>query len=226
MSIENIQLRKLLKLMFLDGRKRRSALRRDIREERNKQIARETGERDEGGGDFYSPFWADVRSHVFGTADLHTTVRDRIGANGRRSSLYPQLRDGFLRWWTERRRWTNEPFRQGRHLRSHLDFTDLQARVKVDSVLSVRDANGVEHYIYPYFFPEPAITNESARLGLWVLTQAFNDVPPDEMRILDVIRGRTFSIDRSPLLGNEEEEFRGRYRRLIEERDALLSEDE
>lgn len=96
--------------------------------------------------------------------------------------------------------------------------------MKVDSILSVRDAQGVEHYVYPYFAPEPVLADEAARLGLWLLISALDQVPPAEIRILDVIRGETFSIDRYPLLGNEEQKFIDRFRALLAEREALAEE--
>ena len=219
MSIDRIQLYKLLKIMFLPEGKRRSALRQDIRDELAKQAGLESG-----GGDFYAPFWADARAHVFGTGDLRSSVDDRMAANGRRTNLYPRLRDGFLQWWNERRRWTNEPFRLGQQIKSHVEFVDLQAIVKIESVLSVQDAQGIEHYVYPYFFPEPILSVEAARLGLWLLIDALPQVPATEIRILDIISGQTFSIDRTPLVGSEEEEFRQRYQRLLREREALLDD--
>lgn len=219
MSIERIHLRKLLKIMFLADGPRRSALRTDIREE----IAKNAGD-EGGGGDFYGPFWADARSHVFGAEDLHAAVLTRIQANGRRRNLYPRLRDGFLRWWTERRRWTNTPFQPGQPLKSNFTFDELGATVKIDSILSVRDAQSVEHYVYPYFSPEPILSEEAARLGLWLLIEALDTVPREEIRILDVFRGETFSIDRHPLRGTEEQDFIRRYGALLAEREALAEE--
>ena len=107
MSVRMIHLRKLLKLMYLAPNRRVSALRADIRDD----IARESGDPGSG-GDFYGPFWSDAKAHVFGSAYLPEMVQVRIAANSGRANLYPQLRDGFLLWWNERRRWTNEPFRQ------------------------------------------------------------------------------------------------------------------
>ena len=219
MALENIHLRKLLKLLFLEERKRRSALRADIRED----IRREAGD-DAGGGDFYSPFWADAKSHVFGGADLRATTQARIAANSRRDNLYPRLRDGFLSWWEEKRRWTNQPFKPGRKLKARYRFPGLDATVKVDNILTVVDGSGDEHVVYSYFSPEPALTDESARLGLWLICQAFPGIPAEELRILDIIRGNTFSLDRTPLTGEEELEFRARYARLIRERDMLRKE--
>lgn len=219
MALENIHLRKLLKLMYLEPNKRRSALRTDIRED----VRREAGEIG-GGGDFYSPFWADAKAHVFGGPDLRISTAERIAANARRSNLYPQLRDGFLNWWDERRRWTNLPFNPGRKLRDRFRFHELDAIVKIDNILTVVDGNGDEHVVYSYFSPEPSLSVDGARLGLWLLSQTFPTIPANELRILDIIRGTTFSVDRSPLTGEEEIEFRARYARLIEERDRLREE--
>lgn len=219
MALDRIHLRKLLKIMFLEQNHRISALRSDIRED----IAREAGE-DSSGGDFYAPFWADAKSHVFGAADLHDLVDARVDANARRSNLYPRLRDGFLLWWNERRRWTNEPFRQGRSLKAQFPFPGLHAVVKIDSILSVRDGLDEEHAVYPYFAPEPVLSEEAARLGLWLLTAALPAVPPNEIRILDVIRGQTFSLDRTPLRGDEEANFRRRYSELLRQRERLRDE--
>ena len=219
MAIENIHLRKLLKIMFLEASPRRGELKKDIREDR----AREMGSAGNG-GDFYGPFWFDAKAHALGGRDLFEAVSARIAANWRCGNLYPQLRDGFLLWWNERRRWINEPFQQGQSLNAIFAFPGVNATVKLDNILSVRDGQGVEHYVYPYFAPEPILGEEAARWGLWLLGNAFNMVPHQELRILDVIRGRTFSVDRNPLQGNEEEAFRQCFRSLLIERDTLRDE--
>ncbi|WP_197279261.1 hypothetical protein [Novosphingobium sp. AAP1] len=216
-AIERIHLRKLLKILFLPPAGRQSEVRKDIRED----ISREAGH-EGSGGDFYGPFWADAKRHVFGQADLSDLTESRIRANEGRKNLYPQLRDGFLLWWNERRRWTNEPFEAGRQLKAQFSFPGLDAVVKVDNVLVVRDGRGEEHAVYPYFAPNPAMSDAAARLGLWLLIEALPHVPAGEIRILDVIRGTTYSIDRNPLRGDEEAEFRRRYRDLLNLRDNLL----
>ena len=66
------------------------------------------------------------------------------------------------------------------------------------------------------------MSDAAARLGLWLLSEALPHVSADEIRILDVIRGTTYSIDRNPLKGDEEAEFRRRYRDLFNLRDSLL----
>jgi hypothetical protein len=219
MSLENIHLRKLLKIFYLPQNLRRAALRADIRED----MAREGG----GvlaGGDFYGPFWRDAKDHVIGAADLHDCVSRRVESNPRRENLYPRLRDGFLLWWNERRRWTNEPFRPVDGVKGRHEFNDLGAVVKVDNILSVRDASDEDHFIYPYFSPDPVLGEEGARLGLWLIGEALDNVPLDEIRILDVIRGQTFSVDRTPLAGNEEQVFTARYRAILNEWRGLWSE--
>jgi hypothetical protein len=96
MSIERINLRKLLQLFYADPRLRRSLILADIRNERY---------RAEGGGgnggDFYGPFWADVKEHAAGRSNLVDTTAARIEANPARGRLYPFLRDAFLEMWSE-----------------------------------------------------------------------------------------------------------------------------
>lgn len=219
MSLQSINLRKLLKLMFLQGPRLVTALRTDIREDRD----RESGSA-EGGGDFYGPFWKDAKDHVFGDTDLRDTTRIRIEGNDKRANLYPQLRDGFLLWWDERRRWTNAPFQRVDVPKSRFQVPGLDTTVKVDCMLAVRDGRGDDYYVYPYWFPQPELSVEAARLGLWLLGQALPRIPAGELRILDTIRGRTYALDRTPLLGNEAAVFARRYTAIAELRRALRDE--
>jgi hypothetical protein len=216
MSVRSISLRKLIIILFLPANGRVSAIRKDITQEIKKNQ-----DSDAGGRDFYTPFWSDAKNHVFGISDLHASVAGRIASNDKRRNLYPRLRDGFLLWWDQRRRWTNEPFRKAQPQRARFPFPGIDAVVKIDSILSVKDARNADRYIYPYFAPEPELTEEAARLSLWLLSQALPNVPIGELRVLDVIRGQTFSIDRHPLRGDEEQVFRRRYEALIGEWDVL-----
>lgn len=220
LSLESIHLRKLLKVMYLQGPARISALRSDIRDD----IARERGEQGEGGGDFYGPFWRDAKDHVFGYSDLRDQTDNRIASNARRANLYGLLRDGFLLWWDERRRWTNEPFRPANSLKALCRIAGTTAEVKVANILSVRDGRDEDHFVYPYWFPEPPLNDESARLGLWILCQAFPAIEPSEFRLLDIIRGETYSLDRNPLRGNERMIFQQRYAASLDQWRRLRAE--
>lgn len=206
MALHNIHLRKLLKIFYLEKNRKTSALRADIRED----IARDSGEFG-GGGDFYAPFWFDAKNHVFEKRDLREATLERIAANPGRARLYPLLQDGFLLWWEEKRRWQNKPFKPSDWIKGNLKIEDIKANVKIDNVLSVRDSRGADHFIYPYFSPEPVFREEAARLGIWAISKALPELTINDVRILDVIRGNTFSPDRNPLLGNEEEVFLKRY---------------
>lgn len=206
MTLRSISLRKLLKIMYLQGQPLVSELRKDIRND----IQRERGEAG-GGGDFYGPFWKDAKDHAFGDTDLHDTTARRIVANPRRTALYERLRDGFLLWWNERRRWTNAPFEPISVPTTRHPVIGLDTTVKVDCIFAVRDGRGDRHYVYPYWFPDPIVHEEAGRLALWLLTQAMPQIAEDEFRILDVIRGQTFSLERNPLRGDESAIFARRY---------------
>jgi hypothetical protein len=167
MTITSISLRKLIKIMYLDQSRRISALRGDIRED----MARDAGNIG-AGGDFYAPFWYDAKEHVFERRDLHDATLERIQANPRRERLYPLLEQGFLLWWNSRRRWTNAPFEPADVMRSRYTVADLNAVVKIDSVLSVRDSQDEDHFVYPYFSLDPPLSEEAGRVSLWLLGQA------------------------------------------------------
>jgi hypothetical protein len=214
--LESISLRKLLKIGFSAPNRRRAALRDIIRDDR----IRAAGFSEEG-GDFYVPFWADARAHVFGTQNLHETTATRVAGNRNRQRLYPLLRDGFLSWWNAYRRRTNEPFQLGPMQRTRFEFRDLASMVKVDSILSIEDGLGAHHYVYPYFAEAPVLGDDAARLGLWLLSRSFPEVPPDRFRLLDVFRGQAFSISQTPLRGDEEQRFQHMYAGLIQERDII-----
>ena len=110
----------------------------------------------------------------------------------------------------------------GAYLKARIPFPALDATVKVDNLLSVRDGNGEQFVVYSYLAKEPSLSADGARLGLWALSKAFPNIEREQFRILDVLRGRTFAADRTPLAGDEELEFGARYARLIRERDRLL----
>lgn len=219
MALDQIHLRKLLMLVFADRSLQRSKIHTDIREVEAKERGQEAS-----GGDFYTAFWADVKSFVFDGVDLNESVKERISVDWHKKNLYPQLRDGFLLWWMKRRRWTNEPFQPGRNVKGRDIFPGIDAIVKIENFLSVKDGRGVERLIYPYFSPEPVLSEKAARWGLWIITTILPDVPKEEFRILDVIRGQTFSLDRQPLTGTEEQEFRAAYKSLLAARDEIIDE--
>ncbi len=219
MALQRIQLRKLLKILLLDQKECLSAIRKDIREDLAREALKTSGL--SMARDFYVPFWAAAKNHVFEGADLTYSVDQLINKNWRRKDIYPQLCQGFLLWWDKRRRWTNSPFSRGRSIRKYFDFPGIEAVVKIDNILSVRDGLDVERAVYPYFSPQPELSEEVARWALWLLTTALPHIPPSEFRILDVIRGRTFSLDRTPLHGNEGDRFRRRYLEVLRIRDTL-----
>ncbi len=219
MSIYSINLRKLIRIFFAPQNLQISILRGDIRSE----IAKAEGF-ESGGGDFYVPFWRDAKDHTIGAVDLHAATEARISMNERRLNLYPQLRDGFLLWWNERRRWTNEPFQEIRSPKGSLRLVRLNATVKIENFLSLQGREDDLHFVYPYFSPRPELSEQSARLMLWAIATANLGVPDDALRVLDVIRGNSFSIDNVGFDGGEEEEFSRRYRSTINLWESLWSE--
>ncbi|MGH1559900.1 hypothetical protein ACRAWD_23880 [Caulobacter segnis] len=89
--------------------------------------------------------------------------------------------------------------------------------MKVENTLSITVGDDGHRVIYPYFIEDPVLSDEAARLGLWVMSRCIAMYDVKQMRILDVIRGRTFSVLDTPLVGDEEAIFRKHYAALLED---------
>jgi hypothetical protein len=220
MSIEKINLRKLLQLFFADERLQRSLLLADIRGD----AAKASGDRGSG-GDFYGPFWADVKDHAAGRSDLADQTGDRIRANKTRARLYPLLTEGFLEMWREKMRWRNEPFEfVAESVKAQLPIKKLGTIVKIENTASVKVWDGSHRIIYPYFSEEPALPEEGARLGFWALQTALPDFRQEDFRIVDLLRRTYFRPTEVGAKGDEEKQFVQRYEALLKKWRKLREE--
>ena len=212
MPIETVHLRKLMQLMLAEPALETSLLRRDI----NEHFSRERRAAGDAGGDFHSAFWADAKGHAEGSVDLRLATPARIAENARRRRLYPELTGGFLAWWEERRRMRNEPFQiDEERIHGRLVVDGLGA-IKVENNLAFSIVGAARRIVYPHFCEEPEMDTDTARLGLWAMSGALPERSIDEMRVLDVIRGRSFSTAECPQRGTEEQELRDRYGALLD----------
>lgn len=221
MALQVITLRKLLRFFYAKDAKRISLLRQDIRDDINK-AEQEEGD---GGGNFHLPFWADAKDHAAGGADLRVQTDIRIEEWRGRKNLYPLLTDGFLRWWNELRRRINEPFKIIRDsISARYPILELKAIVRVENLLAIRIGGASDRVFYPYFAYETPLTTEGARLALWLISEAFKERQVDEIQILDVIRGVSYSSKDVAMSGDERRVFVGKYRALMKEREKLSGE--
>ncbi|MCT8267225.1 hypothetical protein NYQ83_08065 [Afifella sp. JA880] len=78
--------------------------------------------------------------------------------------------------------------------------------------------------IYPYFSEIPALTKEAARLGLYILREAIEGFPEEDIRIFDVLRSNSFSIGDVPFQGDEPDILSARYQALVSEWQKLKEE--
>jgi len=215
MSIEKIQLRKLLRLFYATDPKRRSILRADIYGDIKKEA--DEDEDEDGGGDFHVPFWADAKRHVDGAVDLLSQTKMRIEKNERRRNLYPQLAAGFLKWWNEKRRWRNEKFIFIKDVKGRVQFPKLNGIVRVENLLPLRIDGQFARIVYPYFSDVPVLPDEGARLGLWLMHEALPNYPLEDLRLLDVLRSKSFGIIDVPLHGDERHLFEVKYESVLSE---------
>lgn len=220
-----MHLRKLLKAFNNTPKDNTSLLRSDLRLEAKKRSGMISG-----GGDFHGPFWSDAKNHVSGQIDLSIATLDRIAKNEARGRLYPELCDGFLEWWHNKRRRRNEPISAFPYtVKKQHEISSIGAVVKVENLLSVvigdpKFGAQENRLIYPYFSEGPILDEHTARLGLWLLTKALPEYNTNDLRILDVIRAKAFSTLDFPFKGNEEEIFLKKYSKLIDEWEELRSD--
>lgn len=207
MSLDVVGLSKLLQIIYASKSRQTALLRTDIRSD----IRKSAGEDTSTGGDFYGPFWADVKGHVAGFLDLKVATEGRIAKNERRRKLYTLLQQNFLLWWEQKRRLRNEPFTLiNENIKARLVLDGL-GTVKIDNTLCITVGEDGHRIFYPYFCESPALSAEAARLGLWAMSQAIGKYALEDMRLLDVARGRSFSVLDTPLQGNESELFHEKY---------------
>lgn len=220
MTIDLINLGKLLKFSMLNPEGTERALRREAYDDRRRLEAP-----GEGGGDFHAPFWSDAKAHVISGLDLHEATDDRIVRNYRRARLYPLLRDQFIEWWQEFQRSTNEtlmPLEESVHARKVFD--GLGVTVKVDNLLAFQLGEGRHRLIYPYFSEAPALTDRWARIGLWLMSEALPAYSSEDMVLLDVHRARSFSVRSVSFTGGEEADFSSRMMQLRHVWDGVLAD--
>lgn len=211
MSIEKINLRKLLQLLYADNRLQRSLLLADIRSDRSKK----DGENSTG-GDFYGPFWADVKDHTAGRSDISRQTELRIASNKARGRLYPILRDSFLEMWSEKMRWRNEPFEfVPKSVKAQLPINELGTIIKVENTPAIRTWDGSHQVLYPYFSEAPALPEEGARLGFHVLKEALSDFKLEDFRIIDMQRRVYYRSTDIGLNGDERELLLSKYDALL-----------
>lgn len=221
MSVLDIPLRKALQLFYADERLRRSVLKEDIRLDRKKEAG---GTRSQG-GDFYLPFWSDVKRHIAGDGDLAQMTTGRVSSNQNFKRLYPLLNDGVLELLNAKLRWSNEPVEiipQSVH--GNLKIEKLNATVRIRDALHARVREKYTRVVYPYFSEEPALSDEAGRLGLWAMQKALPNLDPGDMRLIDPLRRVFFSPETTPLRGDEEAVFVDRYTRLTSEWERLRRE--
>ena len=78
--------------------------------------------------------------------------------------------------------------------------------------------------VYPYFSEVPVLPEQGYRIGLTVLNKGFPNLPLQDFRVLDVLRGNSKGTVDTPLVGNEYEFFLKQYESLLTEWKKLRSE--
>jgi len=219
MSFNEVNLNRLLRICGATPALTTRMIREELRAERSR-IDGLAG----GGGDFYAPFWSDAKSHVIGVLDLPEQIQIRIEHLTQRKRLYPALRDGFIKWFGDIKKSTNQNVGwYEAKVHNRFKFPGLDLMIKVENLMGLHIGHERHMLVYPYFFEDPILTEKWGRVGLWLMAASLPDFDPTEMHILDVIRGRSLSGSSTSLKGDEEAIFVTRYQQLFDEWKQLRS---
>jgi hypothetical protein len=127
--------------------------------------------------------------------------------------------------WREKMRWRNEPFEfVPESVKAQLPIKKLGTIVKIENTASVKVWDGSHRIIYPYFSEEPALPEEGARLGFWVLRSALPEFRQEDFRIVDLLRRAYFRPIEVGTRGDEEEQLIQRYEVLLKKWRKLRDE--
>lgn len=212
-----MNLDRLLRLLASNPAETTKLLREDLRSERNKANGVKSG-----GGHFHAPFWSDAKAHVIGIFDLNQQTLLRIEALEQRRRLYPLLSNGFLKWFNDLKRSTNQKVGwEEANAHNRFGYPGLDLIIKVEGLLGLQIGHDRHLLVYPYFAEQPTLNETWARVGLWLMASALADFDISEMHILDIIRGRSFANPSIFLKGDEDRIFFDRYSQLLNEWRAL-----
>jgi len=204
MSVHSINLNTLIQYFALPDNRMRAKVRAAAR------AYMSVSEREQR--HFHIPFWRDAKQHLANIADLQEATRLRVREHAGRARLYPAMAKGFLDWWGEKRRWTNQGIKVvNTPVKGIFSLQGFDAHVKVYNVLSFQVGDNPIKSLYPYFSEKPPLNEDLARIALWVMYQAIPDAHEEQLRILDIHRSKSYSLKRHPLKGDEEKLFYERY---------------
>jgi len=181
-SLDNIQVWKVLRLFAIAENARRAALRADAR-----QTAAKLRGINSPAMDFYGPIWSDIKAHVYGGGHLPQLTAERIGSNASRKNIYEQIRDGFMPYWLRKRRALNGPIRTVRGSISGI-LRVGEASIRLENILSFDTASDLPLHLYPYLYCDPILTTQTTQLGLWELKEVIGVRAQGAVGIIEAVR--------------------------------------
>lgn len=230
MAFKKVHLWKLLRFFDMDVR----FLRQKLLIEAGNVIKKERGlDKKNTGGDYYSSFWGCIRRFYEDGEDLtESIIAVSEGKKGLQAN-YPKLEKGFTLWWKEQvERWGNRQHSFSRVWPiSHHKIQGLALDLKVERMfsfnLSSDQDNGkkVEKLVYLYWYVEPVLSFQTAEIGLSILGEIFPKVGVENIKIIDIARGRAFyGADLNNPSTYYKDNFINKYKYLIDQFEKILKE--
>lgn len=199
MPMDKLSLMRCIELFQLPLEHRLRKIKQDARKSLVKELP---GDKDEGGGDFYSEFWKDAKEKVANDDfDIVRSTYERISKSKSKRRLYPILLNGFVRGWDSIRERLEIKGRISviRGITTEIEGSSTTDSVVVKNTLSLRTEDKRLHIIYPYFSKDVALGIRHACMAIAAMQEGFEKKSPDNIVIFDVLRGTVFFDKESDL---------------------------
>lgn len=191
MPMDRLSLMRCIELLQLPLDRRLRKIEQDAR----KSLVKELFGPEDGGGDFYSEFWADAKQKAANDDfDIHQSTQDRIYKNKSKRRLYPILLRGFLQGWARIREHfgLDAKVEIVNGLTAELPSSAGSDRLIVKNNLSIRTNDKKLIVVYPYFSKNVSLGGRHAAMALAAMKAGFEKQKPQNVAIFDVLRGSVF----------------------------------
>ncbi|WP_420549900.1 hypothetical protein [Curvivirga sp.] len=170
---------------------------------------------------YYRAFWSRAKRHVYGYKDLNKALNEffkEFPSSYKKREPYNRAANQFLKWYDEKRRWRNEDFTEDKSKYTFTSFhlgQENPIKLKNEDFLAIKLNNEQKKIIYSCFSPRTMISSEGARIALWIMQEAFPNVPANSFRFFDVLHARSYGLIDYQLIGNEKQLLSSRYKLIL-----------
>ena len=208
-----------MRIVSMSSKERAAAIRNDARETAKTIKFGKSG----NPMDFYSPMWADMKAHALAGGGLISLTAARIAENGRRTKIYTNIRDGFIKQWPELRGSFNGPLRQAPNkITATIEISGVD--IKISGLFGVETSDTPPIYYYPYLYSDPKLKDSFAMTGIDILNTSIGKRTKVRIVVIDPSSIKSWAYDSAKNYTEYRAKFESELLLVIEEWRTKLEE--